>query len=417
MKKGYTRVDLNTWAGNMKAVPLYKKIGMMWNPEVSGVQMEDYIPGILKHPLCSAFFSPLSGADDWYNVHVREPVQAPDEFNHKGLAVFPYEFAHDENSLSVVVDRIGRGITAIDSTVEEKRLRVEARVNSHQVLCGMPYVYTLEVQNGGDSPIEASIQLIGFKGLIFDADAKKKEEINPGEILSWEVPFHLDSTAELFRDGVKGSNIITQLTIGGAKSELYTGLKVKPAVELMTRWGSCRVAPGGISSIPVTIVSNMKEMAKAQVKIDSMKVPLTVENENGDVSLSPEGLGGTTLQIIAGDDLEEGTHDLWVSFELTPKNGQTVITRKFRIPVFCLGKRGLGVGYDDKQRRLIIASTNYSATYAIEGAILRANDPYGEDAFSLQVRSAIGPPFGINPFRFAEREHSVSSTESETVIS
>lgn len=417
MEKGYTRVDLNTWAGNMKAVPLYKKVGMMWNPEISGVNMEDYIPGILKHPLCSPFFETLRGVDDWYNVHVREPVQAPDDFEHKGLTVYPYEFVHGENSLSIIVDRIGRGITAIESTLDNKKLRVEARVNSHKVICGMPYVYLLEIENGGDSSIDASIQLSGFTGLSFDADAKKKQEITPGEIFSWEVPYHLDSTSELFRDGVKGSNIITTLSLNGVKSELRTGLKVKPAVELLTRWGSCRVAAGGAASIPVTIISNLKEEVKARVILDDMKVPITVENENGDVSFHPEGLGGTILHISAGEDLEEGTHDLWVSFELTPSNSQSVTTRKFRIPIFCLGRKSVAVGHNDKQKQLVIASPNYSATFAEEGAILRANDPYGENANSFQIRSAIGPPFGINPFRFAERDSSVTSTDSETVIS
>ena len=84
-EKGYTRVDLDTWAGNMKAVPLYKKIGMMWNPEISGVHMEDFIPGILKHPLSLPFFSLLTEEQSWYDVHVRDPVQAPDKFEKDGF--------------------------------------------------------------------------------------------------------------------------------------------------------------------------------------------------------------------------------------------------------------------------------------------------------------------------------------------
>ncbi|MHA1136313.1 MAG: GNAT family N-acetyltransferase [Candidatus Thorarchaeota archaeon] len=416
LEKGYTRVDLNTWAGNMKAVPLYKKIGMMWNPEVSGVQMEDYIPGILIHPLCSPFFVPLSGNGDWYDAHVCEPVQAPDEFEHKGLTVFPYEFANNENSLTVIVDRVGRGITAIERTLENTKIRVEARVNSHQVLCGLPYTYTLEVENGSNSIVDASVKLSGFSGLSFDAPDAEKQKINPGETFTWEVPFHLDSTAELFRDGVKGSNIVTKIKLDAVVSELQTGLKIKPAVDLLTRWGQCRIAAGGSASIPLTIISNIKDNAKARIILDGMDVPINVENENGEITFDPEGLGGTILNVSAGEDLEEGAHDLWVSFEITPQTGQRVTTRKFRIPIFCLGKKGIAVGRDDKRRRIAIAATNFMASFAIEGGILRANDPYGGESGSFEVRSSIGPPFGINPFRFAERESSVSSTESETVV-
>ncbi|TFH08062.1 MAG: GNAT family N-acetyltransferase, partial [Candidatus Thorarchaeota archaeon] len=417
LEKGYTRVDLNTWAGNMKAVPLYKKIGMMWNPEIGGVHMEDYVPGILKHPLYSPFFGPLIGNDDWYNTHVREPIQAPDVYEHKGLAVFPYEFANNGNSLSVIVDRVGRGITAIDRTLEDNRIRVEARVNSHQVLCGMPFTYILEVENSSDSVIDASVRLVGFRGLHFDAADNEKQQIKPGDTFTWDVPFHLDSTAELFRDGVKGSNIVTKITLDGVESEFQTGLKIKSAVDLLTRWGQCRVAAGGKTSIPLTIVSNIKENAKARIILDDMDVPIKVENENGDMNFDPEGFGGTILNIYAGEDLEEGTHDLWVSFEITPKTGQKSTTRKFRIPIYCLAKKGIAVGHDDKRRRLDVAATNYAASFAMEGAILRANDPYGSDSGSFEVSSAIGPPFGLSPFKFAERQPSVSTTESETVIS
>ena len=61
---GLTRVDLNTWPGNMRAVPLYKKIGLMWNPEIGGLTMEGFIPGILVHDLCRPFLvRPLYSGD------------------------------------------------------------------------------------------------------------------------------------------------------------------------------------------------------------------------------------------------------------------------------------------------------------------------------------------------------------------
>ena len=41
---GIDRVDLHTWAGNLKAVPLYKKSGFMWSPESGnwGVHMQNF---------------------------------------------------------------------------------------------------------------------------------------------------------------------------------------------------------------------------------------------------------------------------------------------------------------------------------------------------------------------------------------
>ena len=416
LEKGYSRVDLNTWAGNMKAVPLYKKIGMMWNPEMGGVQMEDYIPGILKHPLCSPFFIPLSGNGDWYDAHVREPAQAPDDNERKGMAVFPYEFKHNENTLSVTIDRLGRGITAIERVINDVKIRVDASVNSHQVLCGLPYTYQLEIENGSESDIDASIALTGFSGLVFDEDSSKSTKIKPGEILIWDVPFHLDSSAALFRDNVKASNIITNINIDGQDSELHTGLKVKPAAEIRTRWGECRIVAGGPSVIPLTIISNIPKSVKAKILLRDIDVPLNIKNVDDAVTIDAEGLAGIILNISSSEDLEEGAHDLWVRFEITPKSGKTILTREYRVPIFCLGKKGIAVGHDDRQRRIVIASSDYNATFSEEGAILRTTDQYGTDSVSFNVRSSIGPPFGIDPFRYAERDPVIQSTETETVV-
>ncbi|MHA2425086.1 MAG: GNAT family N-acetyltransferase [Candidatus Thorarchaeota archaeon] len=415
--KGYTRVDLNTWAGNMKAVPLYKKIGMMWNPEISGVHMEDYIPGILNHPLSRSFFEPLAGEHDWYDVHIRDPSQAPDEHELNGLAIFPYEFENDGNKLSVTIDRYGRGISAIDRTVSKSRLKFFARVDSHQVLCGLPYTYTLEVVNETEKDLEFSSSLEAFDGLIFDEQSTLTKTIASGEKFNWSVPFHLESTAPLFRDNIKAPIIVTSIQIEGERAELVTGLKVRAAAEIKTRWGVSRIVAGGKTEIPLTIVSNLPTKAISQIHLKTDDSSITASSEHKEIKLAADGFGGTVLQVSAESDLEEGAHDIWVSLEIETGESTTVKTRNFRVPVYCLGKRGVVVGRDDRQRRLVVASPIYTASFSEEGAILRVSNEYTSVGTGMQVRSSIGPPFGINPFRFAERDSSVNALETETVVS
>lgn len=416
-EKGYTRVDLNTWPGNMKAVPLYKKIGMMWNPEISGVHMEDFVPGILQHPLCSPFFEPLRGNPGWYDTHVRNPTQAPDEFEIDGLSVYPYEFKVDKNKLSVVVDRYGRGITSVERTIEGSKLRVQAKVSSHQVLCGLPYTYTLEIENESDDDLEFSANLEAFTGMVFDDKPSSSRKLKVGEKVEWNVTFHLDSSAPLYRDSIKAPTIVTKLSINGQKSELVTGLKVRPAAEIKTRWGISRIVAGGGTTIPLSIVSNLSRKSTVQILIDKMNAPISAVPTNGKIKVNSEGFGGTVLQVSSESDLEEGAHDLWISLEIDSGQDQKITTRKFRVPVFCLGTKSVVVGHDDLRRRLVIASPIYNAYFSNEGAILNVSNQYTAGESGLQVRTSIGPPFGINPFRFAERESSVTTVENETVVS
>ena len=416
LEKGYNRVDLNTWAGNMKAVPLYKKIGMMWNPEMPGVHMEDYIPAILQHPLCKSFFGESADNSGWYDLHVREPIQAPDEYERNGMSIYPYEFRRGNDILSITVDRLGRGITAIERVIEHKKLRVDARVNSHQVLCGLSYNYVIEIENDSHEDLPVTINLSTFQGLVFDEDSSRTQTIRAGDTYVWTVPFHLDSTAPIYRDNIRTPSILAEITINGTKSELHTGLKIKTVADIKTRWGECKIAPGGTGSIPLTIINNINSSVDAKLKLRSLSPEIVVKSKDNIVKLNPEGFGGTILEISAKDSLELGAHEIMVSFEINISNDQQVTTREFQIPIFNTGKQGVAVTKDDSQQRLVIVSSDYTASYSFEGAMLRARDVSQGGSISFVLQSEIGPPFGINPFRFAERTPSVSSNEHETTI-
>ncbi|MGD1992149.1 MAG: GNAT family N-acetyltransferase [Anaerolineae bacterium] len=84
---GFHRVDLHTWSGNLKAVPLYKKTGFFWMPETS-VWMLNFIPGILRFPLARPFFQD----HDWYETLQRELNQQEDDEGWNGMRVFTYRW-------------------------------------------------------------------------------------------------------------------------------------------------------------------------------------------------------------------------------------------------------------------------------------------------------------------------------------
>ena len=66
-REGKRRIDLHTWGGNLKALPLYKRTGYNWVPGTR-VLMESHIPGIIGNPIFRAFFERYN----WYDSYKRE---------------------------------------------------------------------------------------------------------------------------------------------------------------------------------------------------------------------------------------------------------------------------------------------------------------------------------------------------------
>src|SRR5439155_7250943 len=59
---GHQQLNLHTWSGNERAIPLYQRSGYFWAPE-SAVQMENYLPTIFRlEPARRLFRDGL----DWY---------------------------------------------------------------------------------------------------------------------------------------------------------------------------------------------------------------------------------------------------------------------------------------------------------------------------------------------------------------
>ncbi|MFW9926472.1 MAG: hypothetical protein ACFFDM_06855, partial [Candidatus Thorarchaeota archaeon] len=296
-------------------------------------------------------------------------------------------------------------------------LKIRAKVNSHQILCGLPYSYTFEIENGTGRDLEFSVSLKGFDGLIFDDDSHVTKNVSSGGKAEWSVPFHLEPSAPLYRDSIKAPTIVTHVSVEGEKAELITGLKVHALAEIKTRWGIPRIVAGGKTEIPLTIISNLEAKATAQIHLETDNPVISAEVDDRDIKLSADGFGGSVLKVSSESSLDEGAHDIWVSLEINTGKDSKVQTRKFRVPVYCLGERGVVVGRDDKERRLVISSPIYTATFNEEGAILRMRNEPGANEAGIQLSSAIGPPFGINPFRFAERTSSFDVKDNETVVS
>lgn len=159
---GKRRLDLHTWAGNLRAVPVYKKTGFMWCPKTS-VLMENFIPAILN----TGLFRPFFNKNDWYESRILTVTQKADEFEKFGMKSYFYHFEQDDqNSLKVYIDRHAKEISGFSYIVDGEKFSVQLIPNLHEVFFAIDSTTAeLLVINNCNKPIVIKGSFTLFKGI------------------------------------------------------------------------------------------------------------------------------------------------------------------------------------------------------------------------------------------------------------
>ena len=146
----YPRLDIHTWSGNTKAVPLYKKCGFLWEDREDSTYLINFIPMILHTDLFSEFFQ----SAHWYQDATRPIDLERDGVKINKFETFGYSWERDGISLHIGFERSGRSIRMI----ETNDYKIEFMADSHEPAFGMYYTGTFEVENKTGVPLDISIQ-------------------------------------------------------------------------------------------------------------------------------------------------------------------------------------------------------------------------------------------------------------------
>ena len=96
----YPRLDLYTWPGNTKAVPLYKKCGFFWEKRDDSTHLMNFIPSVLSCEAVNDYFKDI----DWYTDTTRKIEIKPDGRKENDFDFFQYSWEKDGRSLKVESD-------------------------------------------------------------------------------------------------------------------------------------------------------------------------------------------------------------------------------------------------------------------------------------------------------------------------
>ena len=235
---GYKQVTLGTWAGNTKAVPLYKKTGFHWIPETN-VFMRNFIPGLLNMPIVQTF---LDGKD-WYDCLERELVVAPDDITWNGMKVYPYRFRNGERLLDLWFDREGEGLTAI----ETPDVALSCLFPFEDAPAGQAYPVTWEARAKNGAMLDAVLLAESETGLALSV----QEQLAGSGTTRIERELSIGSDVAPKRGDVSTYAVKTTFLVEGQPLVLSTGVHVVRPVEI--DYTGQRLLPGREEKIRVQV--------------------------------------------------------------------------------------------------------------------------------------------------------------------
>jgi RimJ/RimL family protein N-acetyltransferase len=284
---GSVRLDLHTWPGNLKAVPLYKKCGFFWMPG-TGVHMLNFMPAILKMPCAQSYFK----KHDWYRTFKRELSQAEDDERWEGTSVFAYNFEEGGDSLKVWADRESRTITAVE-TDDFFAASIADEIAPPR---GLKTTLRWKLTNKRSEPIAASLIASGRDG--FKINHRAMLELGPGESTMLEAKVAILPDAPDIKKDKPAPYIKSVLVIGGEVLELATGLRPRDGVEVGTHPEHITLLPGVPQVARIQLRSRLKRDVEATVGIAPAE-GLTADWVQKAVEIPSEGYSGLPVTLRA----------------------------------------------------------------------------------------------------------------------
>ncbi len=380
---GFHLLTLGTWSGNLKAMPLYKKVGFCWVPDTS-VWMLNFIPAILTLPCAQPFFS----RHDWYRTYKRELKQVEDDERWEGMKVFTYHFQEDGEALTVWGDRESWRITA----VETDAFFAGAIADNIEPPKGIATELRWRFTNKRSEPVP--ISLIGSGAEHVKLDYRKTLTVDAGETveLSAPVDISLDTPA------VKGNQPVPALRtifiIDGEVLELGTGLRPQPAVAVSMHPEYVTLSPGVAKKVSLQLKSYLREETTATVTVTPAP-GLSVDWTSREVAVPAKSWAGAEITLNAQLG---GVYPLYVTVGF----GEGA-TKPERLAIFCMPPGGVLVDLGEKAARLENCETRLLARkHGGEVAIHAVT----EHRFLGNLRESLGPPF--YPSEFSEKDFDIA---------
>jgi GNAT superfamily N-acetyltransferase len=256
----WPRLDLFTWPGNTKAVPLYKKCGFFWEDRDDTTHLMNFIPSVLQIDWLKPFFD----KHDWYSTSQRVIEVKPDGIKDDDHTYYEYKWEAGDEFVRIQFERTGRGIRLI----ETQDLLIEMKLPDFKLLEKEEQAVSYHVVNKTDKPVEVSLR--GMSTEIVNHSFTGKEIVEnewKGEYSAFlTLPEREPSPWKTHP--VIGANV----EVDGKSLPLKMGVFPKQAAKLHLRNVKKHFRPNQNLEVYLDIESQLEEAAVWTIKLPKSKI-------------------------------------------------------------------------------------------------------------------------------------------------
>ncbi len=323
------RIDLHTWAGNLKALPLYKRCGYNWVPGTR-VLMESHIPGIIG---CD-FFKEFFDRHYWYDSFKREIKQEMDNIVENGVGVFKYHFEGDNGDfLDVTVDREAKGVCSFVLRMDGKTISADLRPEKHVGFIGFgKTLVKLRIKNEGDEQLPYSVFVSPDERVSVDFLSATTGSVDTGQeievLANYEV---LPKADHLDRQSTPDIKVETQaewsLTLGGKSINLYSGVIPQEAVSLSVGPRFPTLGVGESKELVLGFKNNTESNITGKVVFKPLIGPI-LEKQAVEIKIKAGGDTYVPLKVQAENIDQSKLISIETSVYVTENSGETMVNRR-----------------------------------------------------------------------------------------
>lgn len=302
---GMPRVDIHTWPGNTKSVPLYKKCGFQWEDRSDTTHLCNFIPTVLSTGLFGGFFSKA----DWYADSSRKIEIKPDGIKKDKFEFFDYTWEKDGRSLLVGFEKTGRGIRL----VETDDYRIEMTAENHELAFGLRYRCTFEVTNKSGEELDVAIDAVSDGVIRFEGSWA--EQVYDSAV--FEGTFFVGEISDAQDPMRMHPCVLADVRVNGKQARFGLGIEPKFPITISLAGQSKVSKPGAAGDVYINIKNNLPQDASVRFTLPGNKLT-RFEQTKFDIKLSK---GIDTTQTTRAHILECGYDCVPVTYDIAMDNG------------------------------------------------------------------------------------------------